>query len=520
MSETLVRDTQETIHNDPTTGEPLPPVNSAGYWDFDYGQYDAASAEQGGKERTETEVLDEFIAERAKEAMRDCEFEPTNELEESIEGFYHDHFYLAGAIKAVTEGRFDSDLFKTIASDPRIKDWEKRVGREMPHGLEDYDEPNPNAITAAYRLALMAQEISGISGVAEDETLKIKRFNALRQRGSALIDTLFHETSVGITTIGDSEVQLTKDLIDKVKEASGGGYISEKGITRQAFPTSEHVSDVVAATQKRFWDDTRHAGQLEFHGSMDIGGINVNGLMSRNQQVRKLGHMRAQTEVKMGTMRGTMHSVVPHFSEFYGGGGYAADARGGTFAIPLAKVINKAPYARDGLYGFLKPKTESVLDKIPILTLEHPTDSVGAGRADEIGMGGADRVFFASPDELSDKLPDDYVISLHDKSNIPATLIINRNLPGHDVSRELQGLGTGYGFPERLIIEKGEDASFAIRKLQEEYMREFAGYGIVVPLRRGVFAQVFEGVASNGGKGREPARVYNKYYEGSELKVA
>lgn len=507
MSETLVRDSQEISHNDPTTGEPLPPVDSPEYWNsIDNGQNDLPDEEKGIEERSESEVLDEFIAERAKEAMNDCEFQSTPELQESIEGFYHDHFYLAGAIKAIAEGRFDSELFEAILRDPRIKDWERGLGESAPVS------EIPNAITAAYRLARISQKIVGDQGQLSEEQMRERHVNALRHCGDALRITLFRETSVGISTIGDSEVVLAQELATQVRSAASEAGFDESSKGWHRLPDPDNFPYLIGKSQEAFWDDTRHAGQLLFHGTSDLGEIHNRGAMSRNQQVRETGRMNAQTTVSDDGGR-TMHSVVPHFSEFYGGHQYAAGERGGTFAIPLVKIIEQAPYARDAKYGLLIPKTNGVLDRVPSATRQS-VGSSAAGEADEVGSRGPDRVFFASPDEESDTLPDDYVIKMNDKKGKPATYVVNDNYTRSKM--DVNNLGVGYGFAESLVIEEGQESEAPIRALQEEYQRQYASRGIVVPLRRGIFAQIFENHPVESEGRRRTASIYNRYTPGSE----
>jgi hypothetical protein len=471
-----------------------------------------------GHELTEVERLDTFIHDRAGEALEAIEFEATPELNEAVKGFYHDHYYLAGAVSAVAEGRYDSELFTAIVNDPNTQDWEKQIGTLYPSHTQDREYSSPNARVAAYRLAKMAQEIDGTKAHTTEEQVKEQRFNALRQCGVALNQTLFREVAVGITTISDTEILLASELAQKIKAETNGRKIWEVPADSVSFPDGDTVERLIKSDIETFWADTRHAGQLEFHGTGNLDGINLHGLMSRNQQVRKTGGMRAQTALNYGG--DTMHSVVPHFSEFYGMGGYVMGESGGTIAVPLAKIINKAPYARDARYAMVLPKQDDTEEKVPMPTLTKPTGRVGAGKDDTFGKGGLDRVFFSSADETSDTLPDDYEIDLFDKSNKPATYIVDRTMTLHNPKRELHELGVGYGFPERLIVDPDTDVEVSIQKLQADYFEAYNHRGIVVPLRRGVFAQIFENLPVDQGKGRNKAKIYNRYTPGSKVGAA
>ena len=471
----------------------------------------------------EVAELDKFIEARTAEALRDCEFQETPELRESLAGFYKDHFYLAGAIKAIVEGKYDSGILEKIQrSSKEMKQWEIVIGSKMPLPGDAQYRLSPNAAVASYRIAKMAKEFSSIKEVLSEEQASEWQFNILKQCGVAINDNLFSETSIGITTIGDSEVVLAQELAESTKEIARGRKIYDVPRATVTFPSAKDVGYKIEGSIARFWEDTRHAGQLEFHGSTDIGGINLYGLMSRNSQYRITGMMNAQTMLTWGRDsqgRQTMHSVVPHFSEFYGGGEYSVGDKGGTLAIPLVKIIREAPFARDAHYGLLMPKNAGTLDRVPDPTLEQPTGRVGAGRSDQVSAIGPDRVFFASPDETSAS-PDDYVVRMYDKEELPATYIVDRTLYGHNAERELHNLGLGHGSPERLIIESQKSAAELIRALQETYKRAYAKYGIVVPLRRGVFGQVFENVPVEEMRGRNTATMYNRYVNGSEKKTA
>jgi len=56
-------------------------------------------------------------------------------------------------------------------------------------------------------------------------------------------------------------------------------------------------------------------------------------------------------------------------------------------------------------------------------------------------------------------------------------------------------------------------------KLQQEYFAAYNGRGVVVPLRRGVFAQTFENMDTDDKKGRPAPTKYNAYTPGTGKRV-
>ena len=483
------------------------------------------------EELNPVEKLNAAIAERSERAIKDLEFEPTPEIMEAVNGFYTDHMTLQAAIEAVADRDYASPVFAQILESSEAQDWERRMGSESP--FSDFSDGNyramgaPNAKVYALRIA---NEAKSAALLADSETPE-SRLRLLRLSGQA-VDGLYTESSVGVSTLEESDIVSAGSLADKVIEAAGTNELFYGSPSnRTEFLTSKNVASRINSSQKQFWADTRQAGQLLFHGTTNVGGINVNGLMSRNEQLRTTGEMHNTTALNHDG--DTMHSVVPHFSEFYGMGQYAFGERGATIALPLIKVIDQAPYARDAKYGVARLKKDSEA-QIPTPTIDRPIDDSAAGRSDRAGEAGIDRVFFASSDENGEVDPGAYVVGMHDKNNKPATYIVDRTNHKPFANEEaLIGLGEGYGFPERAFIEPeaGQDpkamtsdqreavAAVAIKKLQQEYFDAYNGRGVVVPLRRGVFAQTFENMDVYDTKGRPAPTKYNAYTQGTGKRV-
>ncbi|NBU33375.1 hypothetical protein EB118_07750 [bacterium] len=471
---------------------------------------------------SDSELLDQLIHERVGRAMKSSEFVPTPEIEEAFKGFYTDHYTLKAAISAVAAGDYDSDVFDRILARDDYQTWEKEIG----HGAAFYasngsERPMlaPNANTYAIRIAQLVRSSPDLQNGSDESRLR-----SLKLCGKA-IEALFAESSVGVSVLEESDITKAAQLADTLIEQAGTNVLHYFGPANQSqFFTGKDIRYNIEAARETFWADTRHAGQLLFTGTTQVGGINMHGLMSRNQQLRKTGVMNNTTALNFGG--DTMHSVVPHFSEFYGLGQYASGEHRGTAVVPLIKIIEQAPYARDAQYGVVKLKDRDS-DKVPTPTITTPISQSGAGRSDRAGLIGEDRVFFASADETSETLPDDYAISLFDKANKPGSYIVDRTQPDmYADEAALLGLGTGFGFPERIVIERPKEgqlsheervaaAAEVVKQVQQEYLEAYARYGVIIPLRRGVFAQAFENMDVQDVAGRRAATIYNRYTPGT-----
>jgi hypothetical protein len=97
--------------------------------------------------------------------------------------------------------------------------------------------------------------------------------------------------------------------------------------------------------------------------------------------------------------------------------------------------------------------------------------------------------------------------------------------------KALLGLGTGFGFPERIVIERPNKqgqltydervaaTAEVIKQVQQEYLEAYARYGVIIPLRRGVFAQAFENMDVQDVAGRRAPTIYNRYTYGTGKKI-
>lgn len=445
----------------------------------------------------------EKLQDRINEALASCEIEETPEVREAIKGFYEDHYGFADIISKAVDGSLTLEECHVIL--------DQHVGVIIAaENVESYTTPTngrfgsvelPSVNHASTMLAAVAKkQLENTDENRSDELRKSTLIHA-----SLLIEQLFNESSLPVTTIGEEETKIISDLFDKIAAAStsefsdatlaGDALQWNNGITYAATESKQEIINRVEQTRNEFWSDTRMAGQLLYHNSGHLDDISKSGgLMSRQEQKRRTGTMNTQTRE---ANHGEHHSVAPHFSEVYDSWGYKT-TRGikgedghvstGTIAIPLANIIEVAPYARDAQYAVVEAKAEDILAKVPV----HDTvGHTGVGGVDKPGESGGDRVFFASPTQAGDKAPDEYVLR-NGGSRTPAT----RNtliFVGDEEIAASPTYGLGEQFADRLHIQDESQAAELIKELQNRYNQLNQGK-LVVPLRRGVFDFIPEGM--------------------------
>ena len=263
-------------------------------------------------------ALPSELRERIDQAVESCEFEDSEEIEEAIKGYYVDHYKAALIAEQIISGQ---------PVDPEI------ISRD--------------------ETALDAYEL----------TKNLERIITTTDRGAQLNDLnefiekhLFAEVAVGQTTMSERELALACGLAEQLtKQAEQEGVY----ITR---PTTEQ--EIIAKRQSRvkeFWEDSRAAGQLEFHNTpfADKAALDNFKLRTRSNQLEHKGDFNAVTTATEG------HSQSLHFSEEFMSDGYKKVQLGkqvdevtigGTIAVPLAEVVKQLPYARGGEYGVLTLK--------------------------------------------------------------------------------------------------------------------------------------------------------------------
>lgn len=457
-----------------------------------------SSEQDHGQEQRES-----AIKERIKEAVVSCEFDTLHnpEVREALEGFYEDHYGLVHTIEDAIEGKIDGEAADEILASEKGT-LEAAKLKEKIEVMDEYGRAAETPSAADMQKLVAAAVKQDIEdGVSTQPSPRV-----LKAVASAL-PALFAESSVGISTVGDAEKEAIRNLREKVataaveqggaKQAEGSDVVhwmqgNREGI--RIISGDSLISWGLEEAQKEFWEDTRHAGQLEFHNTGNMSGPNMKGLMPRTEQYRQTGEMYVQMRADE-----KMHSVVPHFSEKYDPTGYknGQKERAGTIALPLAEVLAVAPFARDAEYGVVQVRDEATLEKVPLVSGIH---EIGFGADDTPGASGTDRVFFASERQDGEVMPDEYVLPTDRR----ATYIFN----GEDERGASQGYGLGEGFPGRLLVDGEGDATTRVAQLQHESLKKYEGW-VAVPLRRGVFTYRPENMPVNEGKGR-PDPVYNR----------
>lgn len=451
----------------------------------------------------ETYTDPEKLNARIGEALTSCEVEATPEVREAIKGFYEDHYSFAELIHKAIDGTFTPEECDTIL--------DKNVGKIIAaEDVEGFIRIPPTGRYVSEQLPSVNHASTLLAAVTKEQLANTDSSRAAELRkatlihASLLIEQLFNESSLPVTTIGEEETKIISDLFDKIANAATNEFpdASLNGDTLQwgkswMYASSEPKQKLISRverTRDEFWSDTRMAGQLVYHNTGHLDGVAVSGgLMSRLQQKRELGEMRTTTPGADG--RGLHHSVVPHFSEEYSPTTYKGGDRtrgslvsSGTVAVPLVNIIEVAPFARDAQYAMVTVKAIETLDKVPV------HDAVGdpaVDGQDRPGRDGGDRVFFASPTQSGDKLPDEYVIRLNGSRPQATrnTLIFFGN---EEISASPE-YGLGERFADRLHIPDRSQAPNLIKELQRECIQLNQGK-IVVPLRRGVFDFIPEGM--------------------------
>lgn len=448
----------------------------------------------------ETYTDPEKLNHRISEALASCEVEATPEVREAVKGFYEDHYSFADIIHKAVDGTLTPEECDVIL--------DKNVGRIIaPEDVESYKKPAESYLTKGRYLSVELPSVNHAATLlgavtkeqltSTDDSRKSELRKATLIHASLLIEQLFNESALPITTIGEEETKTISDLFDKIAAAStsefsdatlsGDALQWNNGVTYATSESKQELISRIEQTRDEFWSDTRMAGQLLYHNTGHLDGIALSGgLMSRLQQKRELGEMRTTTPGADGS--GLHHSVVPHLSEEYSPATYKVGETRGTVAIPLINIIEAAPFARDAQYAAVRVKATKTLDKVPV------HDTVGdpsTNGQDYPGSDGGDRVFFASSTQAGDTLPDEYVIKLNGSRtpDVRNTLIFF----GDKEITTSPEYGLGERFASRLHIQDKGQAAEQIHELQARYIQLNQGK-IVVPLRRGVFDFIPEGM--------------------------
>ncbi len=455
-----------------------------------------------GYQKSEQQSVPEALHERIEKAIIDCEIEPSREVRSAIISYYKDHYELAALVDGAIEGSLTTEqVEKVLEHNKGAVPTDGLVqGLEFMHKAGSLGNP-PSVEVAAKLLAtaVQSEKLMPNDPAARRITLECA--------AEVLQKNLFQEEALALTTLGNQELGIVNEIYAKLKAAAieseaqedeNGGFswetqTPESPISKRRLkiaPISE-IDSKIKDKQEKFWDDCRLAGQLEFHNTGHIDRALVsNGLMSRNEQYRRTGTIRAQTDLAAypaGNGRKRMHSNVPHFSEFLDPTDfYTRGYERGTLVLPLAEIIKRAPFARDARYAVVMPKTPGTKNKIPVMTHVDKSRTNNL-YSDEIpSKYGSDRVFFASPTEQGGPAADSYQVEFY-LANATQLYIQGRDY--QDDWREVASkpwFYTGENLPTPIFVNMDDDPDKVVADLQAEKQSEY-GNQVVVPLRRGVF---------------------------------
>lgn len=380
----------------------------------------------------------EALEARVARAVEAVEFQPTAEVYETVRGFYADHYRLADFL---SESLTSQDPAAPVEFDP-----------DTPHVIQQ-------------TISRLAEARQGLDQQPDDQAQQ-KRFlvEAFRATGR-----LFAESSLGITTIGDDELAIRRQLGNQILDFArrrqmlplldarqnpalssfvdfyswyageiGADEISRRlndeppvvdqngaavfqagadGVVWNQIKLTDRSFDApVKGAVEDFWGDVRHGCRLEFHGSNRMEEIIASGgLRSRLEQIRQTGDYNSDN-VREG-WGGHHHTNAVKFSEFTPSGEYTRPTdetqSPATIGIPIADIVTIAPYARNAKFATLAGKPEASDRLGAWAETDQITKSIDSGGTEAVGAPPASsiqRAFFASPRLDGQWAPDQYQI--------------------------------------------------------------------------------------------------------------
>lgn len=443
----------------------------------------------------------EWLHQRTEQALEDCDFVRTPELEQSIGSFYTDHYQLAslmelglqegGAqgmpeedqrtyLKGIIEGSYFDHTQIEDAFNARLR------GYGTYHPYVQQVAP----LLARVRLARLDDP--------EDPELRKVELSALSEAGGAL----FAEASVGATTLTSTEADLVfslrKATHDQMKESGLFPHLEDSRYDR-ADPFYE-INNAI----ETFRRDSRFAGQLLFHNTGHFQDLSSRGeVLPRRMQKERYGTVNTQTAEELD---GHIHAPTPHWSEGFDPNNYRgsrARNNGGTIAVPLAEIVQAAPFGRDAHYGVLTLKPEAVEYMAESIHRNDGVSKIGFGSADYQGGAGIDRTFYSSPHDVPadapiEEAPDGYTIPIGEEAYwVQLQDEDAGKVWGASVQPEPYIIPT-QPFPEAALNKEGgvevvkawreqrnRTIARSVRELQDRSIRRYPG-AVVVPLRAGV----------------------------------
>jgi hypothetical protein len=451
-------------------------------------------------------------SEKARAGIERSEFN-SPEVNKAIEGYFTDHEVTLTTLKSLMD-----------ATETNVSDLKTFENTKL--GLEN---------------ATLSVGIDRLISLKEQGNEK--DFNELAK---GMLQLVYCEPSVGQLTLDNSEVQrIAQSKADIAIELD-----HRLGHSTDSARQLEHEIQAIQGAGESARNEVRNAGQLLFHNT------------AYGQEVWQQGALRGRTqqgETQDAVMTTTAdmagHSVSTHWSEVYDPHGYkqktskqfdsdTLEPQALTYAVPLGEMIKKAPYARGLEYAVVEAKADTRVYTASVGgSGSEVTGSIGSGSADMTGAGtpSMDRVFWAPGDTATESAGYDVPI-IGDETVIYNPKTGNRESAVYQIQSESDMLtgfhgnkkqgteedhrfiaqrsekevvyeygkridhnsGTGYGYPERRIIEdmnyatepgtggaafqhsafdiQQSAAEPVIREIEKESMDRFQGQ-YVVPLR-------------------------------------
>jgi hypothetical protein len=402
----------------------------------------------------------EAIEKRVGEALVKVDFEETPQMKEALTQYFETNYALASTIdKSIAEDP------KTLSEEQKaerqaelqsIVEASKESGLDTQHLYEAMVEYGnmPPAITRIAAPLLAKVRLERLAN-PEDSKLECAEQMLLVECSASL----FSEASVGVTSVGEEEIEIVKDIFSRVKSVvtesphfAENGYVNHPGFIKRWIPIQilDRPTTSIDRATERFWEDVRHAGQLLFHNSSDITKTRSNGeILTRRMQKQKNEEVQVQTAESLD---GHLHAPTVHWSESYDPTGYKGGTKtGGTIALPIREVIASAPFARDAEYGVLRMKQDRKAQVIGRVTSSRGIGSIGSGSSDTQGVGGIDRTFYSSPIDSTPGAPTEQAPDAHGfrlSKNDFAIAISEQELQTAQLS------GVGESFPQIVKIDQ------------------------------------------------------------------
>lgn len=374
--------------------------------------------------------LPEQLESRVENAIDTCEFTPTPEIEHAMKGYYVDHYRTAAVVERLIAG----------------------------------EQIDPAILTDEATMLESFELTEGLSRLAQENN----RYKQLQDIQDFIGTKLFRESAVGQTTVGDDELQTVVVLNNALhlQVASENAFIASQY-------TNDELTDGIMKAKQLFWQDSRAAGQLEFHNTPFADQVAESNFHLRT----KTNQAEASGDYNSVTADVQNHSQSVHFSETFLSDSYkrvqlgnSVDhvTVGGTIAIPLAEIVKQLPYARGGEYGVLTLRQDAkgeptVIDDANIYAFGG--SHVAGGADDHPSERGEDRTFYA--DKYDRKKAENYAIDFgrgmsQDGITPAKVLFLQRDIDmahrkqylhnGESVDMLLD-FGTGEGYPEVQILD-------------------------------------------------------------------